>query len=122
MDEFGIEFTPRETPLAYDRLITDLRAAILVIARLALGRLNGDIRAGGTLSLAVLEAQAGGPAPTLPDEFLRVLGALKHLALALGCLSASHPVPCLGGWDPNTVTDYLLEAERAATPATEASP
>ncbi len=120
MDDFRITFRDRETPLDYDRLVGDLRAAILTITRLGLGAINGDIRSGGPLSLAVLEAQAGGSSPEFPPEFRRVLGALKHLVLALGCLSPNQPAPCLGGWDPRAVADYLLEAERVVA-ATEES-
>ncbi len=121
MDDFRITFRDRETPLDYDHLVSDLRRAILVITRLGLEALTSDIRAGGALSLAVLEAQAGGPSPEWPPEFLRVLGALKHLALALGDLSEKQPVPVLGGWNLRTLPDCLLEAERAVAPATEAS-
>ncbi len=120
MDEFGIEFTPRETPLDYDRLVSDLRAAILTICQLGLERINADLRSGGALTLGIIEAQAGGPSPEWPPEFRRVLGALKHLALALGDLSEKSSVPDLV-WDPRTVADVLLEAERAAMPATEES-
>lgn len=121
MDEFAIAFH-RDTPLDYDRLVTDLHRAILVIARLGIETLADDIRAGGGLSLGILEAQAVGAAPELPGPFLRVLGALRHLVRALGDLSDTQPVPDLAGWNPRTVADYLLEAERAATPAAEASP
>ncbi len=119
MDDFGITFHSRGGPDAAARIIPDLRRALLTVARLTLEALNDDIRAGGPLTLAVLESQDGGSSPAFPPEFRRVLGALRHLVLALGALSEKQPVPCLGGWDPRTVADYVLEAERAATPATE---
>ncbi len=120
MDDLPIEFTPRGGPDATDRLVTDLRAAILAITRLGIERLNEDIRSGGPLTLCFLESQATATLPELPAPVVRIIGALVYLVTALGALSSQQPVPDLfPWWRDRSLPDWLLEAERVLA-ATEA--